>query len=106
MVNEWKFRLEGFDRSEKLAHERHVAENELESAAFDASLKLDEVDFIQFMSEEEQEKLREEVKRIRSWLEDETTPETKTGEFKENFKKIEFQTQKMRKIWNLQQKKM
>lgn len=81
--------MEGFDRSEKLAHERHVAENELESAAFDASLKLDEVDFIQFMSEEEQEKLREEVKRIRSWLEDGTTPETKTGEFKENFKKIE-----------------
>ena len=83
------FRIEGFERSERLVRERAAAENELEAFAFDASLLLEEAEFAAFMSEEDQKKLREEVVRVRSWLEDETSAETKTGEFKENHKKID-----------------
>lgn len=72
-----------------MARERAAAENELEAFAFDASLLLDDSEFVVFASEEEQKKLREETTRVRAWLEDDTTPETKTGEFKENYRKID-----------------
>ncbi|CAI4226902.1 unnamed protein product [Auanema sp. JU1783] len=83
-IEDYKTRLEAFERTEKLAAERAAAENELESFAFEASLLPDEEDFVKFSTEEEREKLAKEVTRIRAWLEDDTTPETKTGEFKEN----------------------
>nr|CDJ82716.1 Heat shock protein 70 domain containing protein [Haemonchus contortus] len=59
--------LEQFEKRERHARERAAAENELEGYAF-----------------EERNKLLQESKRIRTWLEEEVVPETKTGDFTKN----------------------
>ncbi|CAJ0585594.1 unnamed protein product, partial [Mesorhabditis spiculigera] len=80
--------LEKFEKEEKLRAERHHAENELESYAFEASLLPEEEIFIEHSTEAEREKIIEETKKVRTWLEDETDPTTPTGDFKQNYHKI------------------
>ncbi|KHJ89422.1 hypothetical protein OESDEN_10757, partial [Oesophagostomum dentatum] len=73
--------LENFEKREKNARERAAAENDLEGYAFEISQLLENEEYVNHSTEEERNKVGEEVKRIRAWLEDETTPETKTSEF-------------------------
>ncbi|KAL6733177.1 hypothetical protein Aduo_003847 [Ancylostoma duodenale] len=73
--------LEQFEKRERHARERAAAENELEGYAFEVSQLLEEEEYVKHSTEEERNKLTELVKSIRSWLEDETTPDTKTSEF-------------------------
>ncbi|EPB79014.1 DnaK family protein [Ancylostoma ceylanicum] len=73
--------LEQFEKRERHARERAAAENELEGYAFEVSQLLEEEEYVKHSTEEERKKLTEQVKSIRNWLEDETTPDTKTSEF-------------------------
>ncbi|CAI2344900.1 unnamed protein product [Caenorhabditis sp. 36 PRJEB53466] len=83
-VQEEKRRLEAFAEKERLAAARAAAENELESFNFECSQYLEETDFTEFLTEEEKTKLEEDVKRIRTWLEDDVTKDTPTIEFTDN----------------------
>ncbi|XGW10237.1 hypothetical protein V3C99_012040 [Haemonchus contortus] len=76
--------LEQFEKRERHARERAAAENELEGYAFEVSLLVEEEDFIKHSTDEERNKLLQESKRIRTWLEEEVVPETKTGDFTKN----------------------
>ncbi|KIH52131.1 hypothetical protein ANCDUO_17769 [Ancylostoma duodenale] len=73
--------LEQFEKRERHARERAAAENELEGYAFEVSQLLEEEEYVKHSTEEERNKLIELVKSIRNWLEDETSPDTKTSEF-------------------------
>ncbi|CAI5441331.1 unnamed protein product [Caenorhabditis angaria] len=84
-VEDAKERLEKFAELERLAAARAQAENELESFNFEASLYLEEEDFVKYAAEEEEKnKLTTEIARIRSWLEDDVTKDTPTKEFTDN----------------------
>ncbi|PIO73912.1 hypothetical protein TELCIR_04105, partial [Teladorsagia circumcincta] len=76
--------LEEFEKRERHARERAAAENELEGYAFEVSQLVEEDDYIKHSTEEERSKLLQESKRIRSWLEDEVTPNTETADFTKN----------------------
>ncbi|VDM68374.1 unnamed protein product [Strongylus vulgaris] len=75
------FSLEQFEKREKHARERAAAENDLEGYAFEVTQLLENEEFLKHATEEEKNKIGEECKRIRTWLEDDTTPETKTSDF-------------------------
>ncbi|VDK60916.1 unnamed protein product [Cylicostephanus goldi] len=83
-VAESKKILEQFEKREKHARERAAAENDLEGYAFEVSQMLENENFVLHSTEEERNKIGEETKRIRTWLEDDTTPDTKTAEFTKN----------------------
>ncbi|ETN69792.1 hypothetical protein NECAME_05115, partial [Necator americanus] len=80
-VAEAKKILEQFEKRERNARERAAAENELEGYAFEVSQLMEEESYMKHSTEKERNKITEQVKQIRTWLEDETTPETKTSEF-------------------------
>ncbi|WKX94729.1 hypothetical protein Q1695_011752 [Nippostrongylus brasiliensis] len=76
--------LEQFEKRERQARERAAAENELEALAFEVTQLVEEEDYVKHSTEAERTKMLNESKRIRTWLEDETSPETKTSEFTKN----------------------
>ncbi|VDL81988.1 unnamed protein product [Nippostrongylus brasiliensis] len=76
--------LEQFEKRERQARERAAAENELEALAFEVTQLVEEEDYVKHSTEAERTKMLDESKRIRTWLEDETSPETKTSEFTKN----------------------
>lgn len=55
------FSLEQFEKRERHARERAAAENELEGFAFEVSQLLEEEEYIKHSTEEERNKLNEEV---------------------------------------------
>ncbi|CAJ0607927.1 unnamed protein product [Cylicocyclus nassatus] len=83
-VAESKKILEQFEKRERHARERAAAENDLEGYAFEVSQLLDNENFVLHSTDDERNKIGEETKRIRTWLEDDTTPDTKTAEFTKN----------------------
>ncbi|KAK6034503.1 hypothetical protein COOONC_27992 [Cooperia oncophora] len=76
--------LEEFEKRERHARDRAAAENELEAYAFEVSQLVEEADYVKHSTEEERSKLLEESKRIRTWLEDDVTPDTDTANFTRN----------------------
>ncbi|KHK00005.1 DnaK family protein [Oesophagostomum dentatum] len=77
--------LADFDHAEREKHKREEAMNSLEGLVYDLAVKIqDGEEFAEYVTKEEKEKIAEEVKRLRTWMEDETDINTPTEEFISN----------------------
>lgn len=79
--------LSDYEKAEKEKLEREEAMNALEALVYDLPIKLEEgEEFSQYVTAEEKENIEKEVQRLRTWLEDDVSFETKTAEFVDNKK--------------------
>lgn len=98
------FSLSDFEKAEKEKMERDEAMNGLEALVYDLPIKLEDgEEFNEFVQPEEREKILAEVKqylimkfklnwqvaKLRTWLEDEMSIETKTQEFLDHRKTLD-----------------
>ncbi|KAH7732346.1 hypoxia up-regulated protein 1 precursor [Aphelenchoides avenae] len=95
-VKEVVSRLKEYEKREKEKADRDAALNTLESAVYDISAKLEEDSFSRYGTEEELTKIRELNAKIRTWLEDDVTPDTPTSEIKAQKKELDGSIKKLK----------
>ncbi|VDK42593.1 unnamed protein product [Anisakis simplex] len=80
--------LSDFDEREHAKEEREAAQNNLESLVYDTADKLEQSEYQMFFTNEEQTAVSEQLKVVRTWLEDEADFKTTTEEFESKRKSI------------------
>lgn len=80
--------LNDFDEREHAKEEREAAQNNLESLVYDTADKLEQSEYQMFFTNEEQTAVSEQLKVVRTWLEDEADLKTTTEEFESKRKSI------------------
>ncbi|GMR60212.1 hypothetical protein PMAYCL1PPCAC_30407, partial [Pristionchus mayeri] len=82
--------LTEFESMEAATQAREEAQNALEAILYDLNDKLElKEGVVEFMTEEEREKLQAQVTLLRTWMEDEAGMETTTEEFVEKKKSVD-----------------
>ncbi|KAK6766162.1 hypothetical protein RB195_025830 [Necator americanus] len=77
--------LADFDHAEQEKHRHEEAMNALEGLVYDLAVKIEDgEEFAEFLTKEEKEKISEELKRLRTWMEDEAGIDTPTEDFISN----------------------
>ncbi|MFH4978884.1 hypothetical protein AB6A40_005593 [Gnathostoma spinigerum] len=79
-------RFEDFERAKRI---REQSQNELESLIYEVDDKIEQDEYKRYTKEDEMILIKAEVKRIRSWLDDDVGPETETDKFRTNRRKID-----------------
>ncbi|KAJ1353311.1 hypothetical protein KIN20_009916 [Parelaphostrongylus tenuis] len=74
--------LENFENAENAKHRREEAMNSLEALVYDLAIKIEDgEEFAEYLTSEEKVQIAEELKRLRSWMEDEADMNTSADEF-------------------------
>ncbi|EYC35969.1 hypothetical protein Y032_0953g3192 [Ancylostoma ceylanicum] len=77
--------LADFEHAEQEKRKHEEAMNALEGLVYDLAVKIEDgEEFAEFLTKEEKEKISEELKRLRTWMEDEAGVATPTEEFVSN----------------------
>uniref|UniRef100_A0A0K0D7P3 Hypoxia up-regulated protein 1 n=1 Tax=Angiostrongylus cantonensis TaxID=6313 RepID=A0A0K0D7P3_ANGCA len=77
--------LAKFEHAENEKHKREEAMNALEALVYDLAIKIQEgEEFAEYLTSEEKEQLAEELKRLRTWMEDDADINTSTDDFVSN----------------------
>ncbi|CAD5214828.1 unnamed protein product [Bursaphelenchus okinawaensis] len=94
-ITEGKRILNEFEKKEKLKVEREAALNSLESLVYDITAKLDDEAYSKFVNEEESTAIRSKADTIRTWLEEEVTPDTEAKVLKDKRSELVGESKKM-----------
>ncbi|RCN53662.1 DnaK family protein [Ancylostoma caninum] len=77
--------LADFEHAEQEKRKHEEAMNALEGLVYDLAVKIEDgEEFAEYLTKEEKEKIAEELKRLRAWMEDEAGIATPTEEFVSN----------------------
>ncbi|KIH69144.1 DnaK family protein [Ancylostoma duodenale] len=77
--------LADFEHAEQEKRKHEEAMNALEGLVYDLAVKIEDgEEFAEYLTKEEKEKIAEELKRLRAWMEDEAGVATPTEEFVSN----------------------
>ncbi|VDN06543.1 unnamed protein product [Thelazia callipaeda] len=82
-------KIKKFEQKEEEKANRDKAHNELESYAIDLELKLNDAEFIRFLTSDELAALQKKVSQVKIWVEEETDISTPEAEFVKNKRSID-----------------
>ncbi|VDM74750.1 unnamed protein product [Strongylus vulgaris] len=84
-MTEAKKILSDFHNTEQQKHKREEAMNALEGLVYDLAVKIEDgEEFAEYLTKDDKEKIAEEVKRLRTWMEDDVSVDTPTEDFISN----------------------